>query len=478
MRVSSGWFQVANQVPESLNNKQVTFDHALCHALFMRKNEVPNSLPDWTVEEFVDYHWLLTKELSRRGIAHQNTDELDAISIGRSTPEAVTMTEEQKEAKGLYLKPPLAELIWAGDKTSIVKRKAYRGMIGRPLYWADSDYVYGVLKFTDIDTMNYEELRFRAYQHHISADEQKELLQGSLVLYNHQFKIIEKFEKPLAWSYPRGIQNFFSDPVWKLEKDRLLVVIDLDVIAGQTGNTPEEYLDATPGDGLDAILHEINQKATIVLQTNRHPQYFQLSSRWLDIHGVPRDALIAGSWNGHADIEVSMGGFTTWQDVLEALAPAEESLHFVPGRLSEGIVTDPEREAQEQGEEALKAPSPAEEPESQPPGERSPHDVTRPDDEDIDKGRPNFGKCMEKGCNKPPTKEALWAEGRAHCWFCDEHYEKWKSGPLKILDDTPDSYTYGSDIVRERGIYGLASKKWSNGPPSKKKAEEYHKGAS
>lgn len=39
--------------------------------------------------------------------------------------------------------------------------------------------------------------------------------------------------------------------------------------------------------------------------------------------------------------------------------------------------------------------------------------------------------CMR--CTEPPTQEILWAEGRAHAWFCDAHLTEWdKENPLEI----------------------------------------------
>lgn len=45
--------------------------------------------------------------------------------------------------------------------------------------------------------------------------------------------------------------------------------------------------------------------------------------------------------------------------------------------------------------------------------------------------------CMIDDCDKPPEYEALWADGRGHCWFCKKHMmdfiekkvkEKWDAG--------------------------------------------------
>ena len=70
-------------------------------------------------------------------------------------------------------------------------------------------------------------------------------------------------------------------------------------------------------------------------------------------------------------------------------------------------------------------------------------------------------KCMK--CSMSPTVEFLWAEAMATAHFCTPHGNAFRKE--KEADD---------DIVSERELkYGLASKKWSEGPPTKKEAEEY-----
>lgn len=52
-------------------------------------------------------------------------------------------------------------------------------------------------------------------------------------------------------------------------------------------------------------------------------------------------------------------------------------------------------------------------------------------------------KCMEKGCNKPPQIECIWANGYAHAWFCKSHFNKWSTkGDGK------------NDVIKKREITG------------------------
>jgi len=70
-------------------------------------------------------------------------------------------------------------------------------------------------------------------------------------------------------------------------------------------------------------------------------------------------------------------------------------------------------------------------------------------------------QCMS--CNKPPTVEILWAEGKGHAWFCDVHLEEWKK-------ESPGWHDV--DVKRELP-YGVASENWKDGPPTKEEAEKY-----
>lgn len=36
-----------------------------------------------------------------------------------------------------------------------------------------------------------------------------------------------------------------------------------------------------------------------------------------------------------------------------------------------------------------------------------------------------FGKCMN--CEKVPVYECIWADGRGHAWFCENHFKEWRN---------------------------------------------------
>lgn len=78
-------------------------------------------------------------------------------------------------------------------------------------------------------------------------------------------------------------------------------------------------------------------------------------------------------------------------------------------------------------------------------------------DSEISKGRHSRTKCMI--CSKTPEIEVLYAEGKAHAWFCKEHYKEWESKEAFKLDGKPVTNKKIVNTVRE--IDGEASGKWS-----------------
>lgn len=70
-------------------------------------------------------------------------------------------------------------------------------------------------------------------------------------------------------------------------------------------------------------------------------------------------------------------------------------------------------------------------------------------------------RCMS--CARPPTTEFLWAEGLAHAWFCDIHSDVFRKREV---------WHGVSQISAERHLrYGVASKRWRDGVPTKAEAE-------
>lgn len=45
--------------------------------------------------------------------------------------------------------------------------------------------------------------------------------------------------------------------------------------------------------------------------------------------------------------------------------------------------------------------------------------------EEVKEKRHSRKSCMS--CKEAPTKEVLWAEGKGHAWFCDEHFNSWST---------------------------------------------------
>lgn len=65
-------------------------------------------------------------------------------------------------------------------------------------------------------------------------------------------------------------------------------------------------------------------------------------------------------------------------------------------------------------------------------------------------------KCFD--CDNPPTVDILWANGHGRCWFCDEHFEKWK----KEKNDMSSTGTNEGDICKVRKVKdGEVPEKWS-----------------
>jgi hypothetical protein len=70
-------------------------------------------------------------------------------------------------------------------------------------------------------------------------------------------------------------------------------------------------------------------------------------------------------------------------------------------------------------------------------------------------------RCMI--CANPPVFEVLWAEGRAHAWFCEKHLKKFvKDSFADCLKAGEDIMNCGSDIVSVKEINdGEASKNYA-----------------
>lgn len=72
-------------------------------------------------------------------------------------------------------------------------------------------------------------------------------------------------------------------------------------------------------------------------------------------------------------------------------------------------------------------------------------------------GRHSRSRCMESGCKKAPEMECLWADGRGHAWFCQQHFDAWS----KV--DTDEGMP--KEIVKQRKVpNGVVGEKYGESP--------------
>ncbi len=389
-------------VPESLNDSQLIMDHALCHALFNRKRDTPDAVPGWTLDMIADYHWMLQGEIEKRGFMHKSFDDLDGISVGKSTPDALRSTVSQISASSIYLHPPHAELIWKGEQTLIAKSRNYCGMIGKPLYWGDLNSIFGVLKLTDVESVPQMEFGKLEKEHRVTASERERCWPNSDQLYVYKFDVLDRFANPLDHAYQRGVQVFFPAPDWKLNTSMFTIAVSLsDVVAksDSSQHIPDIYVTAQPTPDIQAGLSALAQTANVVIYADRDPRYYEMTATWLKKNEIPHSALVFGK--PPADVYI---------DTVEANWGI--NLAKIDGVLHKSV---------------------------------------------------NHSKCMR--CGKPPTIDVRWAEGMARAWFCDECFEAWKKeqgGPWTRKDPQFDpTYTHEKDINYLFRIKdGVAPKDW------------------
>ena len=58
---------------------------------------------------------------------------------------------------------------------------------------------------------------------------------------------------------------------------------------------------------------------------------------------------------------------------------------------------------------------------------------------------------MHKGCDAPPEHECIWADGRAHAWFCGKHYEPWKKERGDWLELVKERKVKGGEVGKRYG---------------------------
>lgn len=340
-----------DSLPRSLTDNQLLFDHALSHALFCRKRDVPESMPKWSLEELIDYHWLLQGEMTRRGYQHHDFDDLDGVGVGKSTVESIKNIAKQIKAKGLYLPAPHAEMLWKGTKTLLLKCRSYGGMLNKPLYWGDAEKIYGVLKLTDISAVSDDKADELVKKHQIDKNERTKWWPNSHQLYLYKFDILSKFKVPIQYDYQRGVQVFFTDPTWVNKQDEFTIAVNLDgalVNIDSTLSIPECFTTAEPKELAKESLDFLSKNAMITVFTTRYPRYYELTANWLQKNEIPYDQLLVGK--PEADLIINnLSDFNdSWSSVVSVVRAAENLAKFdypdsgtiiIPGRTTEGINT-------------------------------------------------------------------------------------------------------------------------------------------
>jgi phosphoribosyl 1,2-cyclic phosphodiesterase/uncharacterized HAD superfamily protein len=317
-------------IPEELEDQQLLFDHALCHALFCRKKDMPESLPDWTIEDLVDYHWLLQGEMGKRGFIHKSWDDLDGVSVGKSTVESIRGIATQLHAKSVYLPDPHARLVWTGEKQLVIKCRSYGGILNKPLYWGDSEHIYGVLKLTDIDPISLQEFEVLKSKHKISSEELRKRWPDSNRLYAYKFDVLNRFETPIPHQYQRGTQVFFPTPEWKSNEQELTVAVDLDGTIADTDffkPVPESYVEAQLKPLAQESMADLNNLANVIIYTARDPRYYELTAKWLKKNGISYGALILGKPVADLYIDdLAINFDDNWRDAVDTARVCAEML--------------------------------------------------------------------------------------------------------------------------------------------------------
>lgn len=111
---------------------------------------------------------------------------------------------------GIYLVAPHAQWIWNGKKKLIVKARKFSKQIHRPLVLCGPSFLWGILSLEaphDISLVDFVRLK---KNHQISEEERLKWWPGKQILYAYQFGF-KKFDKPIPWKKPRGVQTFVLD---------------------------------------------------------------------------------------------------------------------------------------------------------------------------------------------------------------------------------------------------------------------------
>ncbi len=152
-----------------------------------------------------------------KGHLEKKYDLLMAEFESRRIP--YTKWEIDKNLQGIYLVPPHGEWIWEGEKTLIVKARAFKNMVGKPLILISGDQAYGIIKLKVPKQITLEEFRKLECEHRISERERKKWWPDKKSLYAYEFTVVEKYEAPKGVEIPQGVQTFIQDVVFPENQD-------------------------------------------------------------------------------------------------------------------------------------------------------------------------------------------------------------------------------------------------------------------
>jgi hypothetical protein len=170
-------------------------------------------------------------------------------------------------------------------------------MINKALYWGDVNYIYGVLKLTAVDEVHEMDFKKSLSRHCLTEEDRKKFWPDNNVLYGYDLTILNRFEKPLPHTYPRGVKVFFPSPQWINNSDSVIVAVDIDKAVAKVDLNlplPDSYLKATPVACAKELLIEVAKNCTLVLYTERDSRYYELTAKWLAKNDIPCPALVLG----------------------------------------------------------------------------------------------------------------------------------------------------------------------------------------
>lgn len=111
---------------------------------------------------------------------------------------------------GIYLTSPHPQWIWGGKKKLIIKARKFFKQINRPLVLCGPRFMWGIIALEnprDISLVDFVQLK---KEHLISEEERHKWWPDKQLLYSYRFTF-KKFDKPIPWNPPKGVQTFVLD---------------------------------------------------------------------------------------------------------------------------------------------------------------------------------------------------------------------------------------------------------------------------